>query len=746
MVENINFKIDNFEKIYSKIKDYRDILNLEDVEEIKSFSENIRSKIEDAVETERLLRIGIVGEVKAGKSTFLNTLIFDGKQVLPQAATPMTSALTRIVYSSELRAEVEFYNKKDWDTVEAYADEYKNQYNKLTEEFIQMKESQSMNPFINKNKNIQNKKLNINKLELKKYIDSKISKQSEACYQLVEMLNNSRIDKYDCMEREVQIIEGISTVEDLMGKLEDYVGAEGSYTPIVKSTKIFLNFENLRGIEIIDTPGTNDPIVSRSMATRKYLSNCDVVFLLSYAGQFMKSQDVQFLSQTLPSEGINNGIIVGSKFDSVLLDDNSSGNDFVKAIKLTSSKLSKHAQSIIEKELESDKSNKVIKLIKESLPPIYISPMAYIISKKDRKELTEKEEHVIRRLETRFKGFNFDNKILSEFSNIDRVKTKELQNIIKNKENILKEKIESTIVGQIKKVRDLIVNLQKDVDIKLDSLVNGDKKKLDDTLSSLKKQSSKIEDRIVNIFENEFIEIKRLIRELQLDIKSKYKEYDKLYIDKKTSTSTSTSRGGLLWLKKTTTTKKTTSYEAKIKDAVDNIRDYSIDIEKYALKDFNSIVDIKRIKDKLRKTIIEELNLNNVETDEEHILYSIDSNLKRLTIPNLVIDINLYESMIGNEFSGSIVKDEDIHELEAKQREVLVNISIDVEQKLSGICKEIEKEFLNYSNSFINKVVYSLEKDVKNIKSQLENKEEYMRKYNEVGILLKDIKRNLIVD
>ena len=42
------------------------------------------------------LRIGIMGRVKAGKSTFLNALLFDGQPVLPQAATPKTANLTRI--------------------------------------------------------------------------------------------------------------------------------------------------------------------------------------------------------------------------------------------------------------------------------------------------------------------------------------------------------------------------------------------------------------------------------------------------------------------------------------------------------------------------------------------------------------------------------------------------------------------------------------------------------------------------
>ena len=47
----------------------------------------------------RLLQIGIVGRVKAGKSSLLNALLFKGKTVLPKAATPITAALTILSYS-----------------------------------------------------------------------------------------------------------------------------------------------------------------------------------------------------------------------------------------------------------------------------------------------------------------------------------------------------------------------------------------------------------------------------------------------------------------------------------------------------------------------------------------------------------------------------------------------------------------------------------------------------------------------
>ena len=84
----------------------------------------IKEKVEESKKEGRLLKIGIVGEVKSGKSSFLNALIFDGEDILPKASTPMTAALTRIIYSKENEAKIVFYKKNDWDIIEKFSFEY----------------------------------------------------------------------------------------------------------------------------------------------------------------------------------------------------------------------------------------------------------------------------------------------------------------------------------------------------------------------------------------------------------------------------------------------------------------------------------------------------------------------------------------------------------------------------------------------------------------------------------------------
>ncbi|GAA7595539.1 hypothetical protein ckin65_08290 [Helicobacter pylori] len=129
-------------------------------------TEELEKTLKEMQAEDRDLKVGIIGRVKAGKSSLLNALIFEGVEVLPKAATPMTASLTILKYANTLSAEVEFYSLKDIAELENEHERYVREFNRIVEEEVKkQKEKQSLanrakeglakgvGKLINKNKN-----------------------------------------------------------------------------------------------------------------------------------------------------------------------------------------------------------------------------------------------------------------------------------------------------------------------------------------------------------------------------------------------------------------------------------------------------------------------------------------------------------------------------------------------------------------------------------------------------------------
>ena len=255
---------------------------------------------------DRLLRLGVVGQVKAGKSSLLNLLLFDGKEVLPKAATPMTASLTHITKSDRDEIEVEYYTKKDWAEIQEHAREYRRM--------------KAENP------------------------SARVPDFVQASHELVEMAEKRGLQVGQYLGRQKTEPASVSELND---KLTSLVGSAGKLTPLVKSVSIRCG-QGVPDLDIVDTPGINDPIGSRSRRAEKMLVDCDAVLLLSYAGQFMDNVDVQFFERRLPKEGISNRVIIGSKFDSALIDvARDAGADLQRARDETERRLAMHATEAI---------------------------------------------------------------------------------------------------------------------------------------------------------------------------------------------------------------------------------------------------------------------------------------------------------------------------------------------------------------------------------------------------------------
>ncbi|GAA7102723.1 dynamin family protein [Helicobacter pylori] len=297
-------------------------------------AEELEKTLKEMQDTDRNLKVGIIGRVKAGKSSLLNALIFEGVEVLPKAATPMTASLTVLKYAQNLSAQVEFYSQKDIAELENEHARYVREFNRIVDEEVKkQKEKQSLlnrakeglknlGNTLNRNKNpeaapkervlsdeeILEKARRIAKSELEK--DTKLV----SSYDQYEKIKKSGSLNTEKLDPRIQA----NSLEELNQKLLQFVGADGKYMPCTKAVQISLNNPNLKDLEVIDTPGVNDPIVSREERTKALLKDCDVVFIISPSSQFLTDSDMDLFDRVSNKEGLQEIYFVASQADSAV--------------------------------------------------------------------------------------------------------------------------------------------------------------------------------------------------------------------------------------------------------------------------------------------------------------------------------------------------------------------------------------------------------------------------------------------
>lgn len=223
-----------------------------------------QKEIIDKLENDTLT-IGVIGQMKCGKSTFLNSFVFED-DVLPAATTPMTAALSVITYGEEKKIIAEFYTVDEWE-------EQKMQASRSLDE-------------------VQGNSLEESKVKAAKELVEKSSKLGSSLSSLLG-----------------------KTQEDQFQNLIEYVGADGKYISITKSVTIYYPKEYLKGVEIVDTPGFNDPIVSREERTKAFLKKADVVLMMLASNRPFDATDRDILFREVRQCGIGKVIVGINKYD-----------------------------------------------------------------------------------------------------------------------------------------------------------------------------------------------------------------------------------------------------------------------------------------------------------------------------------------------------------------------------------------------------------------------------------------------
>jgi hypothetical protein len=258
---------------------------------------------------------------------------------------------------------------------------------------------------------------------------------------------------------------------DNFDNLIEYVGADGRYVSITKSVTIYYPKEWLKGVEIVDTPGFNDPVVSREERTQEFLKKADVVVLLLYAGRAFDATDRDILFDKVQNVGIGKVLIGVNKYDLCF-----SQGETIEEIKINVSKEIKKACK--------ETGDILINDLLQNLDPVLFSANMALMAKMPIEKIKKNDD-----LKFHWDKACDDFEITSQAQMLNKSRISDLEDAIKN--IIDKSKQEILIRKPLNMILQAGINAQKKIELEI-----NEKKRLVETLSI---PDDELEERITNL-------------------------------------------------------------------------------------------------------------------------------------------------------------------------------------------------------------------------------------------------------
>ena len=686
---------------------------------------------------ERDLSISIVGVVKSGKSSLVNALLFDGEDVLPHAATPMTAALTYMRYTPDknCRAEIEFFTDKEWNKIEDSAGEYERIYAEVAEKLRQEDELAARRG---------DRRREVTRDRVIRKSGSRLTEECVAAKELVDAAQKNQLDvrQYLKPKDEAGASQVISapTPRELAKKLQEYVGTNGRFTPIVCSTTIYLNDKRLDGYEIVDTPGTNDPVLFRGKRTEQSLGSTDVVVLVSAASAFFQNADLEFLSNLLPQKGIKNFLLVASQYDRAVgeMENEIDGSlepqeRLIETALAAEEKLEvsyrKRISDIARIAIKADGNDeRWAKLV--AAQPICVSALAYSLSRRWKK-LSNSDKDELTLLNNLIQGFTFpDAEMLRQFSKIGQVQEK-LDDIKGAKKLILDSRVADSEKGFREQLSKRLKELCECVKARATTLETNDVATLREKLSKQKKALKAGEAEILSVFDDFIADAKIAFMEVLGAMRDAKNTYAKLNVRTETENKEVThDRGaGFLWHRSLFGTR----YETRIRtirtryastyDAINQVEAYVNESRKELTSAIMRVTDRNLLRKNLTTALLGMLErFANNETDLTLLKAQLTSAVGKIDIPDVDFGSLDYTREITDAFEGGEVKNKDVDALEGLQREAVHRVLFDLEKKVVKKHSEVEQSITKAGTTFVSDLIADLsadnERDIKDLRDK----------------------------
>lgn len=211
------------------------------------------------IEAEKFL-LAIVGEVKAGKSTFINALL--GEAILPYEALQATSEIIEIDKSDKKEVRVSFANGTE----------------QVVEDDLRTPENETV-PFLKKIAAVKDEYRDIPVVQVNKFLMDRYSDRSKKAVfsekELRDFIDDPELENVHNLEKEA-----------FARKIRQYVQSNISCAEIPKTVALGYPIEFLQSkhFKIVDTPGIN-AIGGIEDQTKNFINQADAVIYLHKVGQ-----------------------------------------------------------------------------------------------------------------------------------------------------------------------------------------------------------------------------------------------------------------------------------------------------------------------------------------------------------------------------------------------------------------------------------------------------------------------------
>lgn len=692
--------------------------------DFQSVTTTLETEIQRAQQDARKLSIGIVGAMKAGKSSFLNACIFGGKDVLPKAATPMTASLTRIRYSETPQATVHFYERKDWEKIEDNAQKYEEQLNTKYSNYCKIYDRSHADS----TEGVCSKQVFERTL-----FQQDVSEVLKSAKELTQMVgSNSAILEH---LGDADVLDG-----DIMAKLQDYVGARGRFTPIVNYVELEVNLPELEDLEIVDTPGLNDPIVSRSYATRQFLRACDVVILLSPCSQFMDANTVGLMANGLPDNGVRKVIVVGSKLDSGLLNE-PKGSFAVASQHALNSYKGQFRNTMQQAMRNNPRRAGIMEKISES-DLLFVSSTCSSMARKQKQHqpLSPAENLVLQNLHNNFP--DFDETLLSSIGGISKV-LKTLEAVRQQKAEIIHGKNNTLLeTAQINHLRALD-KIQQELSSSRTTLKNSTSEQLLQRTEAIQQVMESSRGKLMYIFDGAAIGCKNKVNQLLPQLTLEQQNHQRLDVQTSSEEHHGVEGTGLFGLIKEHYSYTVTNNRVDVSEVVTNLEHHASTCQNTINQEFQYVFNREQLSHRIVEVVLDAFRKSDMEFDEDDIRLPLQNVLNELSSPEIRFDYTTYIDKVESQFPSGYAENDDIHKLKSLQTRLLNEIDQDMGQQLTAALQMAANMLNKQAVTFADRIQELLCGELEKLQGQIQERETYLAAYQQFDKTIQQMKKQL---